>query len=150
MNVTTTSIEIGADPATIFRFASATERWPEYLPHYRFVRVLGENGPARIVEMGARRGWIPIRWVAEQRNDPVRPHIAFKHLRGWTRGMEVEWHFSPSVAGTRVEIEHRLQFRFPFAAEWLGRHVVSDFFINYVAQRTLARMKVLAECTASS
>jgi hypothetical protein len=59
--------------------------------------------------------------------------------------MEVEWHFRPISGGTRVEIEHRLRFRFPIAAEWLGRHVVSDFFIDFVAQRTLARMKVLAE-----
>jgi len=145
VNVTTTAIDIAADPATIFQFASATERWPEYLPHYRFVRVLEDRGEARVVEMAARRGWIPIRWVAEQRNDRSRPHIAFVHLRGWTRGMEVEWRFVPISGGTRVEIEHRLHFRFPIAAEWLGRHVVSDFFIDFVAQRTLARMKVLAE-----
>lgn len=145
MNVTKTAIEIAADPATIFRYAAATERWPEYLPHYRFVRVLDDRGAVRIVEMGARRGWIPIRWVAEQTNDSARPLIAFRHLRGWTRGMEVEWRFLPSRAGTRVEIEHRLEFRFPVAANWLGRHVVSDFFIDFVAKRTLARMKVLAE-----
>jgi len=145
MNVTTTKIIIAADAATIFRFASATERWPEYLPHYRFVRVLEESGARRVVQMAAWRGWIPVRWTAEQINDPARPHIAFRHLRGWTRGMEVEWRFEPTVGGTRVEIEHRLRFRFPIAADWLGRHVVSDFFINYVAQRTLARMKDLAE-----
>jgi hypothetical protein len=63
--------------------------------------------------------------------------------------MEVEWRFEPIPGGTRVSIEHRLSFRFPFAAEWLGRHVVSDFFISYVAKRTLARMKSLAESTAS-
>jgi len=145
MNVTTTTIDIAADPATIFRFASSTERWPEYLPHYRFVHVREDRGETRVVEMAAWRGWIPIRWVAEQRNDPSRPHIAFVHLRGWTRGMEVEWRFLPISGGTRVEIEHRLRFVFPIAAEWLGRHVVSDFFIDFVAQRTLARMKVLAE-----
>jgi ribosome-associated toxin RatA of RatAB toxin-antitoxin module len=145
VNVTTTAIEIAADPATIFRLASETERWPEFLPHYRFVRVLEHRGLTRVVEMAAWRGWIPLRWIAEQKNDPARPHIAFLHVRGWTRGMEVEWRFLPIASGTRVEIEHRLRFRFPFAAEWLGRHVVSDFFIDFVAQRTLARMKVLAE-----
>lgn len=145
MNVTTTAIDIAADPATIYRFASDTERWPEYLPHYRFVRVLEHRGLARVIEMAAWRGWIPVRWIAEQRNDPMRPHIAFLHLRGWTRGMEVEWRFLPISGGTRVEIEHRLRFRFPFAAKWLGRRVVSDFFIDFVAQRTLAHMKVLAE-----
>lgn len=145
MTVTETAIEIAADPATIFRFASATERWPEYLPHYRHVRVVEEKGTTRVVEMAARRGWIPVSWTAEQTNDPSRPHIAFRHVRGWTRGMEVEWRFEPIAGGTRVSIQHRLSFRFPVASEWLGRHVVSKFFIDYVATRTLRRMKVLAE-----
>jgi aromatase len=145
MTKTETAIEINAAPAAIFAFASATERWPQYLPHYRYVRVLQERGTTRVVEMAARRGWIPVRWTAEQTNDPSRPHIAFRHVRGWTRGMEVEWRFEPIPGGTRVSIEHRLSFHFPFAAEWLARHVVSDFFIRYVAQRTLARMKALAE-----
>ena len=145
MTTTETAIDIAAAPATIFAFASTTERWPGYLPHYRYVRVLEDRGKTRVVEMAARRGWIPVRWTAEQTNDPSRPHIAFRHVRGWTRGMEVEWRFEPIPGGTRVSIEHRLSFRFPFAAEWLGRHVVSDFFISYVAKRTLARMKALAE-----
>jgi ribosome-associated toxin RatA of RatAB toxin-antitoxin module len=140
-------IDIDADPQTIFRFASATERWPEYLPHYRWVRVLEDRGATRLVEMAARRDWIPLRWVAEQTNDPSRPHIAFRHVRGWTRGMEVEWLFEPISGGTRVTIAHRLNFRFPVAAEWLGKHVVSDFFIDYVVGRTLVRMKQLAEGT---
>jgi aromatase len=145
MTVMTTCVDVRADAATIFAFAAATERWPEYLPHYRYVRVLEEKGPTRVVEMAARRNWIPIRWTAEQTSDPSRPHIEFRHVRGWTRGMEVEWRFEPIAGGTRVSIEHRLQFRFPVAAQWLGRHVVSDFFIDYVARRTLARMKALAE-----
>jgi aromatase len=148
MTKTETAIDIAAEATTVFALASRTERWPHYLPHYRYVRVLEERGTTRVVEMAAKRGWIPVRWTAEQTNDPSRPHIAFRHLRGWTRGMEVEWRFEPIPGGTRVSIEHRLSFRFPFAADWLGRHVVSDFFISYVAERTLARMKMLAESTS--
>ncbi|MBV9407774.1 MAG: hypothetical protein JO164_03065, partial [Candidatus Eremiobacteraeota bacterium] len=66
-------------------------------------------------------------------------------LRGWTRGMDVEWLFDPFAGGTRVTIEHRLQFLFPVASEWLGRHLVSDYFVHGVAARTLARVKTLAE-----
>jgi uncharacterized membrane protein len=151
VTLATTSIEIAAPAQTIFRFASATERWPEYLPHYRFVRVLEDRGATRVVEMAARRDWIPIRWVAEQTNDPARPHIAFRHLRGWTRGMEVEWIFEPAgSSSTRVTIAHRLRFQFPVAAEWLARHVVADFFIEYVARRTLACMKALSEAAVAS
>jgi hypothetical protein len=59
--------------------------------------------------------------------------------------MDVVWRFEEIEAGTRVTIEHRLAFVFPVAADWLGRNVVSKFFIENVAGKTLARMKVLAE-----
>jgi len=142
---TRTSIVIDADPQTIYRFASATERWPEYLPHYRYVRVIQDDGASRIIEMAAWRDFIPVRWVARQTNDPARPHIAFKHLAGWTKGMDVEWRFEGDRGGTRVTIEHRLAFQFPIAADFIGKHVVAAFFIENVAKKTLARMKALAE-----
>jgi uncharacterized membrane protein len=148
MTITRNTVEIAAPAHTIYALAAATERWPEILPHYRYVRVLDEHGPARTVAMGAWQDVFPIRWVAEQTNDPSTPHIAFRHLRGWTRGMEVEWNFEPCAGGTRVTIEHRLRFVFPVAAGWLGKHLVSDYFVHGVAAKTLARMKAIAEASA--
>jgi ribosome-associated toxin RatA of RatAB toxin-antitoxin module len=148
MTHTTNEIVIAAPPQRIYELAAATERWPALLPHYRYVRVLEERSGGRIVEMAARRDFIPIRWVAEQINDPTLPSIRFRHIAGWTRGMDVAWRFEPLGAQTRVTIEHHLAFIFPLAADWLGRHVVSDFFVDNVARKTLARMKVLAEAQA--
>ena len=145
MTVTRTSSEIAAPPAAIFALAAATERWPAILPHYRYVRVLEEAGPTRVVAMGAWRDCIPIGWVARQTNDPLTPHIAFHHLRGWTRGMDVEWLFERRAEITRVTIEHRLAFRFPIAAAWIGEHVVCDYFVDGVASKTLATIKRLVE-----
>lgn len=145
MTVTRNSIEIAAPVEVVYRLGSRTERWPQLLPHYRYVRVLAEHGDTRTVAMGAWRDAFPIGWTAVQTNDPVRPHIGFRHIRGWTRGMEVEWLFEPCAVGTRVTIEHRLQFAFPLASAWLGKHVVSAYFVHGVATKTLARMKQLAE-----
>jgi hypothetical protein len=49
------------------------------------------------------------------------------------------------TGGTRVTIEHRLDFRFPVARAWLEKHVVSGYFIEGIARQTLARFKLLAE-----
>ena len=147
MIVTRNSIDIDAPALRIYGFAAPTERWPQLLPHYRDVRILERSGNTRTVAMSAWRDAFPISWVAEQINDPARPHIFFRHTKGWTRGMEVEWLFEPIAGGTRVTIEHRLEFQFPFARAWIGRHIVSDFFVHAVANRTLARMKTLAEGT---
>jgi ribosome-associated toxin RatA of RatAB toxin-antitoxin module len=119
------------------------------LPHYRFVRVRETSGARRVVEMSAWRDCFPLWWVAEQTSDPERPHIAFRHIAGPTRGMEVEWIFTPlDERTTRVTILHRVQFAFPVAAPWLERHVVNDYFIHGVASKTLARFKRLAEASA--
>ena len=114
------------------------------------MRVLAQNGAARTVEMAAQHGIVPLRWTAEQTNDPLRPHIAFHHLKGPTRGMDVEWIFTPlGDDTTRVQIVHRLAFQFPIAAGFFGKYVVSDIFIHGVANKTLARMKQLAEAGAA-
>ncbi|MDB5072004.1 MAG: cyclase/dehydrase [Candidatus Eremiobacteraeota bacterium] len=145
MTITRNVIEIGAPARAVYALASATEKWPEILPHYRYVRVLEDRGAMRVVAMGAWQDVFPIRWVAEQTNDPDTPHIAFRHVRGWTRGMDVEWVFEEFARGTRVTLEHRLKFQFPVASEWIGKHIVSGYFVHGVAAKTLARMKVLAE-----
>ncbi len=150
MNVTSNTIAIAAPARTIYAYAAATERWPLVLPHYRYVRVLDEHGPRRTVAMSCWRDVFPLAWVAEQTNDPDRLHIAFHHVRGATRGMDVEWLFTPRTGGTDVTIVHRLTFQFPVAADWLGKTVVGDYFIHGVANATLARMKVLAEADADA
>ena len=145
MTVTENSVDISAPAAAIYALAAATERWPAILPHYRYVRVLQDDGVTRTVAMGARRDCFPIQWVARQTNDPVRPHITFHHIAGPTRGMDVEWLFESIPGGTRVRIVHRLTFAFPIAAAWIGEHIVGGYFIHGVAARTLAHMKRLAE-----
>ena len=145
MTTTRNTVEIAAPAKAVYDLAAATERWPEILPHYRYVRVLERRGATRVVAMSAWQDVFPLRWVAEQTNDPATPHIAFRHVRGWTRGMDVDWIFEQFAGGTRVTIEHRLRFLFPVASEWLGKHLVSDYFIHGVAAKTLARVKALAE-----
>jgi uncharacterized membrane protein len=149
VTITRNSVDIAAPAEAVYRLGSETARWPAILPHYRYVRVLEDRGTTQVVAMSAWRDVFPVRWVAEQTNDPRTPHIAFHHVRGWTRGMDVEWIFEPLPGGTRVTIEHRLAFAFPVASEWLGRNLVSNYFIHGVAAKTLARIKALAESDAA-
>lgn len=143
-----TAVHIEAPAQRIYRLASDTANWPELLPHYRFVRVLEQHGDERTVEMAARRGAIPVRWTAVQRNDPSAPAIYFRHVSGWTKGMEVAWRFAEDARGTLVTIEHDVDFRFFIASRWIEKYIVGRFFIDGVAGRTLACMKRLAESDA--
>jgi ribosome-associated toxin RatA of RatAB toxin-antitoxin module len=134
-----------ARPRTIYRLAAAVERWPELLPHYRSVRVLGERDGRRLVEMAAWRDGIPVRWWAEQTLYPDEPRIVFHHVRGPTRGMDVAWSFTPRPDGTYVAIEHELTLGWPLVGELIADRIIGRLFVDNIAGKTLRRIKALAE-----
>ena len=142
---TENAIVIQADPAVIYGLAAAVERWPELLPHYRWVRVLREEGNRRLVEMAAHRDGIPVRWWAEQERFPEVPRITFHHVRGVTTGMEVEWRFTPGPDGVRVEIQHELRLGWPLIGGLVADRIIGPLFVANIAGKTLRRIKQLAE-----
>lgn len=141
-----------ADPEVIFGLAAAVERWPAILPHYRWVRVLRQDGPnRRVVEMAARRDLIPVRWVAEQELRPAERQIAFRHVGGVTRGMDVLWTIEPRPDGSvRVQIWHEFRPGWSLVPDWLVHRVIGQFFVDNIAGKTLRRVKELAEAQAHS
>lgn len=138
-------IHVDAPLERIFPLAAEVERWPERLPHYRYVRRLGASDGERRFAMGARRGPIPVRWEAIQRPLPDERRIEFTHTGGVTRGMEVAWRFEPSGTGWAVSIEHELELGWPIIGGVAAKRVVGPQFIEAIARRTLRRIKELAE-----
>ena len=129
----------------IFALAAEVERWPERLPHYRYVRRLPDPAGERRFAMGARRGPIPVRWEAIQRPSPEQRAIEFEHTGGLTRGMQVAWHLDETDDGVLVSIEHDLHLAWPLVGELAARAVIGPQFIEAIARRTLSRVKQLAE-----
>ncbi len=130
-----------------FDLAADVERWPEILPHYRYVRRIGAADGERRFAMGARRGPIPVRWEAIQRPMRDERRIEFVHTGGVTRGMWVEWRFADAEdgAGLDVSIEHRLELGWPLIGGFAAEHVIGPHFIEAIAARTLRRIRDLAE-----
>ena len=134
------SIHIRAPREKIFAVVSELARWPEWLPHYRYIRTLGSGEKGSIVQMAATRSGIPISWVSEYWTDPKALELHFLHLHKWTKGMKVVWTLTPTRDGTRVEIIHDMHFRIPFLA-WLAEPIIGGFFISHVANKTLSVFK---------
>jgi len=141
----TTAIQMNADRDTIFALAAAVEDWPRILPHYRWVRLLRDDGRRRLVEMAASRDGIPVRWRALQDVDLVQRRITFRHVGGITKGMDVTWTLTPNEDGVRVEIWHRFTPGWPLVPDALVSLVVGHFFVDAIATKTLRRIKALAE-----
>jgi ribosome-associated toxin RatA of RatAB toxin-antitoxin module len=134
-----------APAATIYGLAAEVERWPELLPHYRWVTVLERDGNRKLVEMAAHRDGIPVRWQAVQELFPDVPRIAFTHVRGITRGMAVEWTFHEQGTGTLVRIDHELALGWPVVGSWVADHLIGRQFVATIAGETLRRIKEIAE-----
>jgi ribosome-associated toxin RatA of RatAB toxin-antitoxin module len=140
------SIQIRASADIIFRLAADVEQWPELLPHYRRVRVLGRRGDQKLVSMAALRDGLPVSWTSIQEPRPGERRILFRHVRGVTRGMSVEWRIEPLADGaTRVSIEHDFSPGWPLVGGWIADLVIGEFFVRNIAGKTLRRIKALAE-----
>lgn len=143
-------LETTASPDRIFRLACEVERWPERLAHYRFVRFVAGNASSGIVAMSAYRpfgplGW-PTWWTSEMSTDAARRIVRYRHIRGVTSGMEVEWRIEATSGGSRVTLTHEWEgprwgpLRRP-AAEW----IIGPVFVHGIASRTLAGLGHHAE-----
>ncbi|MFL5500557.1 MAG: SRPBCC family protein [Gemmatimonadaceae bacterium] len=153
---------VHAPTPTIFALAAKVEKWPTYLPHYRYVKFRERRSDGGgVVEMSAYRPFtmatrlrLPLRlnwptwWLSEMSVDETKPAIRFRHIQGVTKGMEVEWTFISAPAGTHVRIVHLWDGpAIPmgdFAATW----VIGPVFIHGIASRTLAGLAAVAEKTS--
>lgn len=139
------SIIMQAPAEKIFEIAADLSRWPEILPHYRWVRYIEKSPAKNIVQMAAKRSWIPIKWTSELEIDQTKMEIRFHHLKAFTKNMRVVWTFLPVAAGTNVKIRHELQISIPLLGYILTDIIIGKFFIHYVANQTLIHMKKYAE-----
>ena len=138
------SIIMQAPKEAIFETAADLERWPEILPHYRYIRYLERGATRNMVVMAAIRSGIPISWTSEQIIDRDKLEVRFNHLKAFTKGMHVVWTFDDTPAGVRVEIAHDMKFRVPALAP-IADQIIGNFFIHHVATQTLRCMKAHLE-----
>ena len=158
--LTVDEIEIAGPVDACFRAGADVERWPEILPHYRWVRFQRRDGfGTGRVEMAARRGFgplpYPVWWVSEMTVDESRPAVIYRHVDGITTGMDVVWTFEEATPGrTRVRIVHEWESgpRWPVPRairRAIASVVIGPVFIHHVASRTLLGVKRHVESTAA-
>ena len=142
-----TTIMMHGPMPRIVELAMDVERWPEILPHYRWVTLLEGGGDRKVVEMAARRGRLPLRWRAVQEIDRsgATPVIAYRHIWGPTRGMDVAWTFQETPDGVHVAITHLFRPPWPVVGAMVTDHIIGPHFINHVAGLTLSTIKEIVE-----
>jgi hypothetical protein len=158
-------LDVRAPITVIYRLARDVERWPDHLAHYRFVKFRESDGAhGGIVEMSANRpfsmgrgrgrdvslDW-PTWWLSEMSVDDAKPAIRFRHIGGITKGMDVEWTFTPRSSGTRVRIVHVWDGPpIPFLGIPAATMLIGPVFVHGIASRTLAGLAAAAQRESNS
>lgn len=145
-------IYMAAPPRAVFDLVRELERWPQLLPHYRYVTVRSLPDERLVAQMSARRSFgplaIPVAWRSEYRadaSDPNELRLHFLHRAGVTRGMRVTWRIRSTAIGSRVTIEHDFERHVPLLGKEVVPRLVDRLFVRPIAGRTLATFKRLAE-----
>ena len=140
-------VDMRGDLARIVHLAADVERWPELLPHYRWVTLLEGGGDRKVVEMAARRDRIPVKWraVQEIHRDGATPVITYHHIGGVTKGMDVDWTFEQVDDVVRVRIRHDFQPPWPIVGGPVSRWIIGPQFVANIAGKTLATIKATVE-----
>lgn len=134
----------------VFEIASEVERWPEFLPHYRWVRMLTKSGDSGLVEMAAWRPFgvlkYPTWWVSEMTVVSHEFKVLYKHVEGITTGMDVEWRLTEANGTVDITITHEWTGpKWPLIGKLAAELVIGPVFIHAIAGRTLAGVKTQAE-----
>ena len=139
----------------MFNLARDVEEWPRYLPHYRFVRMrTPASDGGGLVEMSANRPFGALNWrtwwLSEMSVNYDLPNVRFRHVGGVTTGMDVEWAFTETGAGTQVRVMHVWNGpSWPLIGGIAATAVIGPVFVHGIACRTLAGLSAVAERAAA-
>ena len=128
-----------------FSVGADVERWPEILPHYRWVRFRQRQDFATgVVEMAAWRSFgildYPTWWVSKMWHDRNAPAVYYEHVEGITSRMAVRWEFEARGAKTLIRVVHEWDGpQWPLIGRLAASAVIGPGFISAIARRTIAR-----------
>ena len=139
-----------APPERVFAAASDVEHWPALLPHYRWVHMLERREGGGVGEMAAWRPFgrfrYPAWWVSEMWIDAAARTVRYRHIRGITAGMDVEWRIEPAGEGSDVTIVHEWTGPgWPVVGRPAAAWVIGPVFVHGIASRTLAGIRTAVE-----
>ena len=138
-----------------FKVGADVERWPEILPHYRWVRFRQRQDFATgVVEMAAWRSFgildYPTWWVSKMWHDRDVPAVYYEHVEGITRRMAVRWEFEARGTQTLIRVVHEWEGpRWPLIGRLAASAIIGPGFISAIARRTIAGVAEEAQAQAA-
>ena len=133
------SIVIRAELPRVFAVAEQIEKYGDFIPSYKGVKILERGENSMTLERTARIMGKEWRWVSKaqiKKNEA----ILFDQVSGVLKGMHTEWRLQAVPEGTKVVISHDFSSNLPLLGCLLEK-LVYNLAIKDIANTVLVNMK---------
>jgi len=137
-------IIIDAPLSVVFNIASDVEKYPEFIPTYKKVKIIEQDGERMIVQREGMAWGKLVNWSSEVW---ISPNISIKaiQLEGLLQGMRIEWQFEEIDDRTRILLVHNFEYkRIPFIGNLIARFIIARI-VSRMAEETLKGIKGMSE-----
>jgi len=141
---TLNSIIIKASLDKVFSVATDMEKYPEFIPSYKKVKILSRNGNKMIVERIGSVGSKSVYWKSSVSLEPNKS-ITAEQLEGPIKGMQIKWLFEDTKDGVKITLTHDFEYKkIPLIGNLIGRLIVARI-VKQMAKETLKGIKTRVE-----
>lgn len=104
---------IKAGKAKVYSVAREMEKFPEFMPDIKKVKILERAGNKTVTEWESMLEDTPICWKEQDEFDDAAPKINFKLIEGDLDKLDGEWKFEDDGDGTKVTLFLDYDFGMP-------------------------------------
>jgi len=120
MSYVESSINIQGNREDVYELAKDMERYPEYMPDVKTVKVVERNDNKTVTDWETTVEEIPICWKEVDEFDDENLCIKYKLIEGDLDKFEGEWIFESEGDQTKVTLTVDFDFGMPTLAELIG------------------------------
>jgi ribosome-associated toxin RatA of RatAB toxin-antitoxin module len=135
-----TSIEIAAPRQKIYQLAKDMERYPEFMPDVKTVKVLSRNGNTTTTRWKTLVEEAPIEWTEVDVFDDANTRIDYRLIEGDLDKFEGAWTFEERDGQTFVKLGVDYDFGVPSLSELIG-----PLLQKKVEENSMMMLKALKE-----
>jgi coenzyme Q-binding protein COQ10 len=128
----------------LFAVVTDVERYPEFLPWIRALRILSRGESRLTAEMAVGYGPFRERYVSLVTLDPIARTVDAVAIKGPFRQLENHWRFTPEGAGCRIDFSIQFEFANPLlqaAAQSAFEKVLLKMIDSFVARAAFLNAK---------
>lgn len=141
---TVNSILIKADIDRVFSVAADMEKYPEFIPSYKEVKVVSREGNKMLVERIGQVGKKMVKWKSCVMLEP-NSSIYAEQIEGPIKGMQIQWLFEDTKDGVQITLTHAFEYKkIPLIGNLIGRLIVARI-VKQMADETLKGIKTKVE-----